>query len=145
MKVIILAAGRGSRLLPLTKDLPKCLLPLRPGVSVLEHQLAVLHECGIRDIIVVSGFKTRLIDEVITRFNTDSIKVENLFNPFFHVADNLLASTAYLTPAYPRDNAEAADLIAPLHDSHIRLDSVGLRRPRWLVQIKRITIKFRCH
>ena len=89
MKVIILAAGRGSRLLPLTRDVPKCLLPVGPGKSVLEHQLGVLHDCGIADVVVVSGFKTRLVEAVIRDFPGNGARIENLYNPFFHVADNL--------------------------------------------------------
>ncbi|MFM7275649.1 MAG: sugar phosphate nucleotidyltransferase, partial [Gammaproteobacteria bacterium] len=38
MKVIILSAGRGRRLLPLTESLPKCVLPV-DGQPVLERQL----------------------------------------------------------------------------------------------------------
>ena len=98
MKVIILAAGRGSRLLPLTKDAPKCLLPVVSGKSVLEHQLGVLRDCGIEDIVVVSGFKTRLVDAVIRDFPANGVRVENLYNPFFHVADNL--ASCWMTRAH---------------------------------------------
>ena len=41
MKAIILSAGQGRRLLPLTEDTPKCLLPLS-GRSLLEWQLRAL-------------------------------------------------------------------------------------------------------
>jgi len=45
MRAIILSAGRGSRLLPLTTDLPKCLLPI--GITtVLGLQLDTLLRCG---------------------------------------------------------------------------------------------------
>lgn len=102
MKVIILAAGRGSRLLPLTKELPKCLLPVSPGKSVLEYQLDVLRECGIRDIVVVSGFKTDMVDEVIKARPVGDGSIENLFNPFFHIADNL--ASCWMTRAHMSDD-----------------------------------------
>ena len=40
MIVIILAAGKGSRLYPLTKDKPKCLVKYK-NKSILSHQLEI--------------------------------------------------------------------------------------------------------
>ena len=54
MKAIILAAGKGTRLRPLTNSKPKCLVELA-GKSLLEHQLDTLFECGITDIHVIGG------------------------------------------------------------------------------------------
>ncbi len=102
MKAIILAAGRGSRLLPLTRDMPKCLLPVGSGKSVLEHQLGILRDCGISDVVVVSGFKTRLVDLVIRDFPANGVRIENLYNPFFHVADNL--ASCWMTRGHMTEN-----------------------------------------
>lgn len=55
MKAIILAAGESRRLHPLTRDLPKCLLPIR-GETFLSRQLRLLKACGIVDIIAVTGY-----------------------------------------------------------------------------------------
>ena len=55
MKSIILAAGEGTRLRPLTNDRPKCMVELF-GKPLLQHQVEVLRECGIEDIIVVTGY-----------------------------------------------------------------------------------------
>ena len=52
MKAIILAAGRSKRMLPLTKDIPKCLLPIG-GKTLLKYQLELLRINGITDIIIV--------------------------------------------------------------------------------------------
>jgi choline kinase len=60
MQAIILAAGCGSRLAPVLKGRPKCLVQL-DGVSLLEHQLAVLRDFGITDVCVVLGYRA---DEV---------------------------------------------------------------------------------
>jgi len=54
MKALILAAGRGTRLLPHTEKLPKCLTDVR-GKSILERQLEALAACGVHDVIVVIG------------------------------------------------------------------------------------------
>src|SRR5436853_5458915 len=83
-KAVILSAGKGSRLLPLTADRPKCLIDLS-GNSLLEWQLDALQRGGLRDIVVVTGFRDDLVDAVAERREG----VRTLFNPFYHVADNL--------------------------------------------------------
>ena len=87
MQAIILSAGRGSRLLPLTTDLPKCLLPV--GLtSVLNMQLDTLFQQGIEKVTVVTGFNEHLVKEEI-RARSKGPKVKTLYNPFYQVADNL--------------------------------------------------------
>ena len=54
MKVIIVAAGAGSRLSELTKDTPKSLLDVN-GKSILERQISVFKKLGISDITVIIG------------------------------------------------------------------------------------------
>jgi len=83
-KAIILSAGKGSRLLPLTEDRPKCLIAFS-GKSLLEWQLDALAANGITDMVVVTGFRDDLVDAVAAR----RAGVRTLFNPFYHVADNL--------------------------------------------------------
>ncbi|MDT8398043.1 MAG: nucleotidyltransferase family protein [Pseudomonadales bacterium] len=51
MKALILAAGEGRRMLPLTRDIPKPLLPVK-GRSLIEHQIGKLVKNGIRDIVI---------------------------------------------------------------------------------------------
>lgn len=83
-KAIVLSAGKGSRLLPLTAQRPKCLIDLN-GRSLLEWQLDALQGAGIADIVVVTGFAEETVAEVAARRSG----VRTLFNPFYHVADNL--------------------------------------------------------
>ncbi len=54
-KAILLAAGQGTRLRPLTDDRPKCLVEWR-GRSLLERALEALGEAGIGDVTVVGGY-----------------------------------------------------------------------------------------
>lgn len=51
---VILAAGRGNRLLPLTQDRPKCMLEVG-GRSILEHQLQALRLAGVPALQIVTG------------------------------------------------------------------------------------------
>ncbi|MDR7306045.1 choline kinase [Rhodoferax saidenbachensis] len=56
MRLIVLAAGQGTRLRPLTDDRPKCLVELG-GRPLLEWQIATAREAGIDDIVVIGGYK----------------------------------------------------------------------------------------
>lgn len=60
MKAIILAAGRGSRMKDLTDDRPKCLVELH-GKALLDWQLAALHEAGISEVAIVTGYRRELL------------------------------------------------------------------------------------
>ena len=60
MKAIILAAGRGSRMKDLTDEQPKCLVELR-GMTLLDWQLKALHEAGISEIAIVTGYMRELL------------------------------------------------------------------------------------
>jgi NDP-sugar pyrophosphorylase family protein len=55
MKVVILAAGRGSRFYPYTKYIPKCLLDIG-SETILEHQINHIRNCGIDKVVIVVGF-----------------------------------------------------------------------------------------
>lgn len=87
MHAIILAAGRGSRLLPLTTDLPKCLLPIG-NTTVLGMQLDTLFAHGVETATVITGFNSHMVEKEIESRQSGP-RVETLFNPFFQVADNL--------------------------------------------------------
>jgi choline kinase len=56
VRAIILAAGEGSRLRPLTDDRPKCLVHYK-GKPILDYQLEVMRECGLKDIVLIKGYK----------------------------------------------------------------------------------------
>ena len=88
-KAIILSAGQGSRLLPLTRDIPKCLIEFN-GRSLISWQVAALVANGIKDIVVVTGFRTeRVEDHALQLYRDTGARIRTLFNPFFQVADNL--------------------------------------------------------
>ncbi len=56
MQAVILAAGQGRRLLPLTREIPKSLLPVSSGGdTILELQVGILESLGVDEIIVVVG------------------------------------------------------------------------------------------
>jgi choline kinase len=87
MKAVILSAGQGKRLLPLTESTPKCLLRVA-GRSMLEWQLGALGRCGIERVTVVVGFAADQVDALGAAWPAPPA-VQTLYNPFFSVADNL--------------------------------------------------------
>ena len=60
LKVIILAAGEGTRLRPYTLDRPKCMVEI-DGVSLIDRQLEVLKSEGIDDIVIIGGYKSEML------------------------------------------------------------------------------------
>ena len=71
MKAIILGAGQGKRLLPLTSDRPKATIEIA-GRSMLDWQITQLTRCGISQIYVVTGFKARVMqDEILSAGGRD--------------------------------------------------------------------------
>ena len=61
---IILAAGAGSRLLPHTAHIPKCLTPIA-GQPILRYQIAALRQCGVDDIVIVVGYLAERIRDYV--------------------------------------------------------------------------------
>lgn len=89
MKAIILSAGQGKRLLPLTADIPKCLLPVAPDMTILAWQLLQISAAGIDDITILTGFQADKVEAELARHRRPGLRLNNLYNPFFSVADNL--------------------------------------------------------
>lgn len=64
MKALILAAGLGTRLAPITNDRPKSLVPVN-GQSILFKQIDNLHRSGIYNITIVSGYKADMLEKTV--------------------------------------------------------------------------------
>lgn len=67
MKAILLAAGQGTRLRPLTDDRPKCMVEV-DGTPLLDWQLYALRTAGIDDVTVVRGWSRSAISGDGLRF-----------------------------------------------------------------------------
>ena len=64
MKAIILAGGRGKRLKPITDYVPKPLIPIK-NIPIIEWQIKYLKKFGITEVIICSGYKTRMIEDYL--------------------------------------------------------------------------------
>ena len=96
MKAVILSAGQGKRLSPLTDKKPKCLIDLA-GRTVLAWQLEHLRQAGVSEAVVVTGFAAELVEVEIAGLDLPGLPVRTLFNPFYSVTDNL--ATCWLARA----------------------------------------------
>ena len=78
LKAIILCAGQGRRLLPLTERVPKCLLPVA-GRSILEWQLPGLAAAGIKDITLVTGFEAEAVEQLVHSITPAGVVIRTVF------------------------------------------------------------------
>ncbi len=65
MKAIILAGGRGKRLKPITDYVPKPLVPIN-NIPIIEWQIKYLKKFGIDEVIICSGYKTKMIENYLS-------------------------------------------------------------------------------
>lgn len=65
MKAVILAAGVGSRIRPLTDNCPKSLLKVG-GNTILEMMVSHIRDCGITDVVFVLGYLQEQIKAYVT-------------------------------------------------------------------------------
>ena len=78
---LVLAAGPGRRLLPLTEALPKTLLPLRDGRTILDLALANLRAVGLDQVVVVTGFAAERVEERVPHLERrHGLRLELVFN-----------------------------------------------------------------
>lgn len=89
MKVLILGAGQGKRLLPLTQDVPKALLDIG-GRQLVARQIDAFAACGITEFVVITGYAASLMEATLEALAAElSVEIRTVFNPFYAVADNL--------------------------------------------------------
>ena len=93
MNAIILSAGEGTRLQPLTNDKPKGMVKLF-GKSLLEWQINVLKNCGIEDITIVTGYlDTKINFKNVTYKKNKNYSKTNMVETLFCASEKLTEST----------------------------------------------------
>ncbi|NQV12780.1 MAG: HAD-IIA family hydrolase [Parcubacteria group bacterium] len=96
MKAIILAAGMGTRLRPLTDVIPKTLVPVA-NKSILGHQIESLANNGVQTIVICAGYKH---EEIINfcRKNYPKLDIRFVINKDYETTNNMYS--LYLTRKY---------------------------------------------
>jgi len=87
VKILIIAAGLGSRLKSHTKNLPKCMLDFA-GKTLLERQLLAYRDCGIDNISLVRGYKKNKINyKNLNYFYNKDYENNNILNSIFYAEE----------------------------------------------------------
>ena len=87
MKMIIVAAGQGTRLRPLTNEKPKCMVEYN-NKPIIDYILETAKGCGIKDIAIVHGYKKEVLegylkDEKLTFFTNEKFDRTNMVSTLF--------------------------------------------------------------
>src|SRR5262245_26127806 len=91
-QAVILAAGTGTRLRPLTLDTPKCLLDVG-GQTILSRQLANIEAAGMERCVIVTGYLADRLEEHLHRF-PPRIEVALAPNPDYATTGNCMSVLA---------------------------------------------------
>ncbi|MGL4741197.1 MAG: sugar phosphate nucleotidyltransferase [Sarcina sp.] len=92
MRAILLAAGMGTRLRPLTYTTPKSLIEVN-GKPLLERQVEMLREKGVEEIIVLTGYLKEKFDYLVQKYG-----VKLIYNDKYNKYNNIY--TMYLVREY---------------------------------------------
>ena len=84
---LLLAAGTGSRLYPLTKDSPKC-MTLVNKKSILERMVIGLKHQGFKRLVIVTGHQENYIREFLGT-NYAGMVIEYIFSPLYKTTNNI--------------------------------------------------------
>lgn len=86
MKVLLLAAGRGTRISRYLAGNPKCTVDIGEK-RLIEYTIDLLHSRGITDIAIVLGYRAEVIQEVLRGKN-----VTFYYNPFYDVTNSVASA-----------------------------------------------------
>lgn len=89
---IIMSAGTASRFAPLSYELPKALIEIR-GEVLIERQIRQLLEAGIKEIVVVLGYKAEKFEYLKNKYD-----VKLIYNPYYLTRNN--NSSIYVAKSY---------------------------------------------
>lgn len=118
MQAVILAAGEGKRLRPLTRNRPKALIPVANN-PIIDYPIQALAGCGIRDIVVVVGYRK---EHVIRYLDSLDIRVQVVEQKKqLGTADALVQAEPLIKDDFlvvPGDNYIDAGSIAKIRDQN---------------------------
>ena len=112
---IIIAAGMGSRLMPLTSDKPKCMLKFG-GMTLLERQIEAYRSCGITNISIVRGYqKDKINYPDCNYYENDEYENNNILHSLFFAKE---AIKGHVICAYSDILFESGVVARALESSH---------------------------
>ncbi len=133
---MILAAGSGSRLRPVTDNIPQALAPLGDGTTILERTLGNFAEVGITEVVIVAGYRKEAIDDRRSEFETTyGLSIDVVFNDKAEVWNNaysLWCARSYFDSGFLLANGDTLHpvsveqtlLAQEPHDLRLAIDNV---------------------
>ncbi len=118
-QAVLLAAGTGTRLMPLTADRPKCMVEV-DGCAIVDTLLAALLRLGIEKIVVVTGYQADTLEDYLRK--RDAFRWHFIHNERYATTNNILslqvAAEAIVAPflLVESDIYLAPEVLAPLHE-----------------------------
>ena len=141
-RAIFIAAGFGSRLVPITFNTPKPLVRAH-GVRIIDRLIEACLEAGINEIYIVRGYLGELFDQLLYKFPM----IKFLENPMYNEANNISSA---LVARYMLSNAYVfeADLLISnpkiIKKYHYQSDFLGIKKERsddWCFRVEDGIIK----
>ena len=141
-RAIFIAAGFGSRLVPITFNTPKPLVRVH-GVRIIDRLIEACLEAGINEIYIVRGYLGELFDQLLYKFPM----IKFLENPMYNEANNISSA---LVARYMLSNAYVfeADLLISnpkiIKKYHYQSDFLGIKKERsddWCFRVEEGIIK----
>lgn len=96
MKVLLLAAGRGTRISRYLNGNPKCTVDIG-NEKLIQYTIKMLNKKGINDIAMVLGYRAEIIKETLKEFD-----IKYFYNPFFDVTNSI--ASAWFAKSYIQDD-----------------------------------------
>ena len=136
-RAVFIAAGFGTRLVPITFNTPKPLVRVH-GVRIIDRLIDACLEAGINEIYVVRGYLGELFDQLLYKYPM----IKFLENPVYNEANNISSS---LVARYMLSNAYVfeADLLISnpkiIHKYHYASDFLAIKKERsddWCFRVK---------
>lgn len=132
MKAVILAAGEGRRMRPFTLDKPKCLIKLL-GLTLIERIILSLKKAGIKDILIVVGYKSNKIKKYLGNGSRYDVQISYIENPEWKRGDGW---SLYVT----KNILEKEDYFLVLMSDHIFMPDILKRLLSMKQQLKGFSI-----
>lgn len=106
MQCVILAAGEGARMRPLTATRPKVMLPIA-GQPLLEHLIHSVHDAGIHDVLIVVGYQEDTIRDWFGNGESFEVSIRYVVQRQQKgTADALLAAEPFITGSFLMINGD---------------------------------------
>jgi len=136
-RAVFIAAGFGTRLVPITLNTPKPLVRVR-GVRIIDRLIDACLEAGIQEIIIVRGYLGELFDQLLYKYPM----IKFLENPVYNEANNISSA---MVARYLLSNAYVfeADLLISnpkiIRKYHYTSDFLAIKKDRsddWCFRVK---------